>query len=55
MDTMEQIALYEAMVAKGAVGIGVVGAASALYKAGLDYDGSEESLEFISRKSELHN
>ena len=42
------------LLKRRSVGIGVVGAASALYKAGLDYDGSEESLEFISRKSELH-
>lgn len=36
------------------VGIGVVGAASLLYKNGLDYDGSEESLDMIAEYSELH-
>ena len=36
------------------VGIGITGLASALYKDGLDYDGSEESYEQISYIAERH-
>lgn len=42
------------LLRRRSVGIGLVGVASALYKNDLDYDGSEESLEFVSRMSELH-
>lgn len=35
-------------------GIGITGLAGALYKAGLDYDGSEESLTFVSKIAEHH-
>lgn len=35
-------------------GIGITGLASALYKNGLDYDGSEESFNFVSKLAEYH-
>lgn len=35
-------------------GIGITGLASALYKNGLDYDGSEESFNFVSNLAEHH-
>ena len=36
------------------IGIGITGLASRLYKEGLDYDGSEESLDFVESLAELH-
>ena len=36
------------------VGVGITGLASALYKQGLDYDGSQASLDFVSSLAEAH-
>ena len=35
-------------------GIGIMGLAAALYNNGMDYDGSEESLQFVSKLAEYH-
>jgi len=42
------------LLARKSVGIGITGLASMLYKAGLDFDGSDESLEAVERIAELH-
>lgn len=46
--------LRESLLRRRSIGIGITGLASKLYKAGLDYDGSEESLEFVSHTAEMH-
>lgn len=46
--------MKQAMVERRSVGIGITGLAGALYERGLDYDGSEESLEFVETLAELH-
>ena len=42
------------MLARMSLGVGVTGLAEYLYKQGYDYDGSEESLEFVSDLAEKH-
>lgn len=42
------------MMARRSVGIGITGLAGALYKNGMDYDGSDASLNFVSELSERH-
>ena len=42
------------MFARMSLGVGVTGLAEYLYKQGYDYDGSEESLEFVSDLAEKH-
>ena len=42
------------LLARKSVGFGITGLASYLYSQGLDFDGSEESLEAVERVSELH-
>lgn len=42
------------MLKRRSVGIGITGLAQFLYKNGLDYDGSPESLEAVSRLAEQH-
>lgn len=46
--------LRKSLLERRSVGIGIIGLASKLYKAGLDYDGSEESLAMVAQTSELH-
>lgn len=46
--------MQESILRRKSVGIGITGLASALYKAGLDYDGSPKSLEFVESTAELH-
>ena len=51
-------AMTEAMkrdiTTRRSAGIGIMGLAGALYNKGLDYDGSEDSLEFTSYLAERH-
>lgn len=54
MAPMMTPSMKESLLRRRSVGIGITGLASALYKAGLDYDGSEESLEFVEQIAELH-
>ncbi|BAV81248.1 ribonucleotide-diphosphate reductase alphasubunit [Vibrio phage VCPH] len=42
------------MLQRRSVGIGITGLAQFLYKHGMDYDGSAESLEMVSRLAERH-
>lgn len=42
------------LLARRSVGIGITGLAGFLYQQGLDYDGSEESLEAVEELAELH-
>lgn len=42
------------LLKRKSVGIGFTGLASLIYKNGLDYDGSEESLELVEETAELH-
>lgn len=42
------------MLERMSLGVGITGLAEYLYKKGYDYDGSEESLEFVSDLSEKH-
>ncbi len=42
------------MLERMSLGIGITGLAEYLYKQGYDYDGSQESLEFVSDLSEKH-
>lgn len=42
------------MMARRSVGIGITGLAGALYKNGMDYDGSDASLNFVSELAERH-
>lgn len=42
------------MLERMSLGIGITGLAECLYKNGLDYDGSDESLEFVSDLAEKH-
>ena len=46
--------MKEHIMSRRSVGIGITGLASALYRNGLDYDGSEESLDFVQSLAE-HN
>lgn len=42
------------MLERMSLGVGITGLAEYLYKNGVDYDGSEESLEFVSDLAEKH-
>lgn len=42
------------MLARMSLGVGITGLAEYLYKEGYDYDGSDESLEFVSDLAEKH-
>lgn len=42
------------MLARMSLGVGITGLAEYLYKQGYDYDGSDESLEFVSDLAEKH-
>jgi ribonucleoside-diphosphate reductase alpha chain len=42
------------MLARMSLGVGITGLAEYLYKKGYDYDGSDESLEFVSDLAEKH-
>lgn len=42
------------MLARMSLGVGITGLAEYLYKEGYDYDGSDESLEFVSDIAEKH-
>lgn len=46
--------LKQKMDARRSIGIGVTGLAGRLYKEGLDFDGSQESIEFVQHLVELH-
>jgi len=46
--------LKNSLLARRSVGIGITGLASLIYKNGLDYDGSKESLDFVEEAAELH-
>jgi ribonucleoside-diphosphate reductase alpha chain len=46
--------MRESLLRRRSIGIGITGLASALYMSGLDYDGSEESLEFVADIAEQH-
>jgi len=51
---MMNASMKESLLRRRSVGIGITGLAGKLYKAGLDYDGSPESLEFVAHTAELH-
>lgn len=46
--------MKSSIMKRRSAGIGITGLASALYKNGLDYDGSTKSLDFVSLLSEHH-
>lgn len=46
--------MKESIMRRRSVGIGITGLASALYKQGMDYDGSEESLNYVRAIAERH-
>lgn len=46
--------MKESIMRRRSVGIGITGLASALYKNGLDYDGSKKSLSFVQTLAEHH-
>jgi len=51
---MMNASMQESLLRRRSVGIGITGLASKLYKAGLDYDGSPESIEFVAHTAEMH-
>lgn len=51
---MMTASMKAAIMRRRSAGIGITGLAAALYKNGYDYDGSEESLNFVSRIAEHH-
>jgi ribonucleoside-diphosphate reductase alpha chain len=51
---MMNASMRESLLRRRSIGIGITGLASKLYKAGLDYDGSPESLEMVEHTAELH-
>lgn len=46
--------LKASLLRRRSLGIGITGLAGRLYKKGLDYDGTEESLEEVNQLAELH-
>jgi len=46
--------MKESIMRRRSVGIGITGLASALYKSGYDYDGTDNSLGFVQRLAEYH-
>lgn len=51
---MMATSMKSSIMKRRSAGIGITGLASALYKNGLDYDGSEESFNFVSKLAEHH-
>ncbi len=51
---MMTASMKASIMKRRSAGIGITGLASALYKNGLDYDGSEESFNFVSNLAEHH-
>lgn len=51
---MMTASMKNSIMKRRSAGIGITGLASALYKNGLDYDGSEESFNFVSQLAEHH-
>lgn len=51
---MMTASMKASIMKRRSAGIGITGLASALYKNGLDYDGSEESFNFVSTLAEHH-
>lgn len=51
---MMTTSMKNSIMRRRSAGVGITGLASALYKNGLDYDGSEESLSFVSKLAEHH-
>lgn len=47
-------AMKNDIMRRRSVGIGIIGLANAMYRNGLDYDGSDESLEFVQSLAEHH-
>ncbi len=46
--------MRESLLRRRSIGVGITGMAAKIYKAGLDYDGSPESLELVESTAELH-
>lgn len=46
--------MKSSIMRRRSAGIGITGLAGALYREGLDYDGSEESFSFVSKIAETH-
>lgn len=46
--------MKNSIMRRRSAGIGITGLAGALYREGLDYDGSEESFNFVSKIAETH-
>lgn len=51
---MMTVSMKNSIMKRRSAGIGITGLASALYSNGLDYDGSEESFNFVSKLAEHH-
>lgn len=51
---MMTTSMKNSIMRRRSAGVGITGLASALYKNGLDYDGSEESFSFVSKLAEHH-
>jgi ribonucleoside-diphosphate reductase alpha chain len=47
-------AMRTSLLERMSVGIGITGLAALMYKNGLDYDGSQDSLDFVEEVAELH-
>ena len=51
---MMTASMKDSIMRRRSAGIGITGLAGALYREGLDYDGSEESFTFVSKIAETH-
>lgn len=51
---MMTASMKNSIMRRRSAGIGITGLAGALYREGLDYDGSEESFSFVSKIAETH-
>ena len=51
---MMTASMKNSIMRRRSAGIGITGLAGALYREGLDYDGSEESFTFVSKIAETH-
>jgi len=51
---MMSVSMRNDIMKRRSVGIGITGLASRMYKEGYDYDGSDESLNFVQKLAEYH-
>lgn len=52
--TMFAPSMKESIMRRRSIGIGITGLAARLYQNGYDYDGTEESLDYVSKLAETH-